>query len=71
MHYFSTTWLYVGMYYLHRYGMGTGPIHIYNLQCEGFEDDLIDCDHDPAQFAVCNHKDDVGIVCGKYITVFY
>ncbi|XP_065884217.1 scavenger receptor cysteine-rich type 1 protein M130-like isoform X2 [Dysidea avara] len=45
------------------YGMGTGPIHIYNLQCEGFEDDLIDCDHDPAQFAVCNHKDDVGIVC--------
>jgi len=49
--------------------MGTGPIHIYNLQCEGFEDNLIDCDHDPVQVAVCDHKDDVGILCGKFIII--
>jgi len=54
---------------LRRYGRGTGPIHIYNLQCEGFEDDLIDCDHDPVQVAVCDHKDDVGIICGELITI--
>ena len=50
-----------------RFGIGTGPLHIQNLNCIGFESSIIDCDHDPINSLVCSHEDDVGIICGNFI----
>ncbi|XP_071486552.1 scavenger receptor cysteine-rich domain-containing protein DMBT1-like [Diadema antillarum] len=45
------------------YGVGTGPVHLDNVQCNGDEDLLIDCPRSTLDRRNCGHDEDVGIVC--------
>ena len=44
---------------------GTGNIVLDNMNCEGTEADLWDCDHNEWGDNDCSHYEDVGIRCGK------
>ncbi|KAI8522159.1 scavenger receptor [Branchiostoma belcheri] len=46
-------------------GHGTGPIYIEDLQCDGTESSLFNCSHKGWRVHDCDHRDDVGVVCGS------
>ena len=46
------------------FGQGTGPIHLDDLQCQGFEDALVNCSYD-SNTADCSHFEDAGVVCQR------
>ncbi|PIK49864.1 putative scavenger receptor cysteine-rich protein type 12 isoform X1 [Apostichopus japonicus] len=48
-----------------RYGQGTGPIHLDNLQCIGTEERITDCNHNGIGIENCNHHEDASVVCGS------
>ena len=48
-----------------RFGRGTGPIFLNQLNCEGEESDLLSCGS-PAFVHFCTHEQDVGISCPGY-----
>ena len=45
------------------YGSGTGPIHLYNVTCGGFEEFLENCQHDGISVHDCTHDRDAGVIC--------
>ena len=66
------TWSLLKYYFLDAkllldYGGGTGPIVWDKVKCKGHEDVLTDC----ASEAIhdCDHSQDIGVICGKYIIV--
>ena len=52
------------------FGQGTGPIHLDDLQCQGFEDALVNCTYD-SNTADCSHFEDAGVVCQRKKPCFY
>ena len=46
------------------FGRGTGPIHIDDVNCQGFEDALINCTYD-SNTADCQHFEDAGVRCQR------
>ena len=46
------------------FGQGTGPIHLDDLQCRGFEDALVNCSYD-SNTADCIHVEDAGVRCQR------
>ena len=48
-----------------RYGQGTGPILLDNVDCFGFELSLFSCTHKGVGNHNCDHSDDVGVRCGN------
>ena len=44
---------------------GTGPIWLDSLVCQGDEESISDCDHQPWGEHNCEHQEDVGICCGS------
>ena len=44
--------------------VGSGPIFLGDLHCNGTEDRLINCSHDPVnEFRSCHHWANIGITC--------
>jgi len=46
-----------------RYGRGTGPIWLDDLQCRGSETQLANCPHRMWGYNDCYHSEDVSIAC--------
>ncbi|KAI8522124.1 scavenger receptor [Branchiostoma belcheri] len=46
-------------------GGRAGPIYIEDLQCDGTESSLFNCSHEGWRVHDCDHRDDVGVVCGS------
>lgn len=44
------------------FGEGTGLIHLTSLQCQGFEDSLLNCSSS-SDTTACSHTNDVSIIC--------
>jgi hypothetical protein len=45
-----------------RFGPGTGPIHLDDVQCTGREMNITDCMYDPDS-SDCVHNEDASIMC--------
>ena len=54
-----------GEYVWIGFGEGNGTIALDNLDCEGDERDLWECDHNDWGDTDCYHFEDAGIRCGK------
>ena len=50
---------------LKSFGLGTGPIYLSRLDCQGSEANLLECRTDARATGVhdCSHSDDVGVQC--------
>ena len=46
--------------------LGTDPIVIDNLDCNGDEVSLWDCQRSDWGQSYCHHDQDAGVVCGEY-----
>ena len=45
------------------FGPGRGPIFLEYMDCSGFEESLLDCDHNGLGLSTCEHYEDAGVVC--------
>ena len=46
-----------------RYGQGTGPILLHDINCLGNESSLLSCRHNGVGNHNCDHSQDVGVLC--------
>ncbi|XP_071503568.1 neurotrypsin-like [Diadema antillarum] len=46
-----------------EYGQGSGPIYLDNVECNGTEKNLADCQHNGYETHNCKHIEDVGVKC--------
>ena len=46
-----------------HFGEGSGYIHLDDVQCNGTEPAVLDCNHRPIDSENCNHSEDAGVLC--------
>uniref|UniRef100_A0A8D0HJC5 Soluble scavenger receptor cysteine-rich domain-containing protein SSC5D n=1 Tax=Sphenodon punctatus TaxID=8508 RepID=A0A8D0HJC5_SPHPU len=49
-----------------RFGQGTGPISIDNVECTGKEFLISECKSKPWGSHDCNHREDAGVICSEF-----
>ena len=49
-----------------KYGRGAGEILLDNIACNGTENSLLECDHNPLMETNCasDHSEDAAVACG-------
>jgi len=52
-----------------RYGVGNGTIWLDNVQCDGTETSIADCQHSGWGSHSCGHGEDVSVSCLSYLSV--
>ena len=54
-----------------RFGEGSDPIHLDNVDCSGTEQRLVNCSANPVGVHNCDHSDDASVRCqpGKLANV--
>ena len=45
------------------FGLGTGPVHVSNIQCIGSEQRLLNCSFSGFDNTRCSHSYDAGVRC--------
>jgi len=45
------------------FGQGRGPILMEYVRCSGFEESLVQCDHNGFGYSTCGHFEDAGVAC--------
>ena len=45
------------------FGQGRGPVLMEYVGCSGFEDSLVDCNHNGLGHSTCEHWKDAGVIC--------
>ena len=50
---------------LHKYGRGSGPIWLDNVNCTGDETSIAECRHNGWGVDNCDHSEDVSISCSN------
>jgi len=58
----------VGQVIENRYGAGTGPIWLDDVDCDGSETNITNCDHRGWGSHNCDHDEDVSISCAVSAT---
>ena len=53
------------------FGAGDGPIWLDDVDCNGSEDSIFDCQHRGFGVHNCVHTEDIGIICGECHTIMY
>lgn len=48
-----------------KFGSGTGPVHMFNVQCDGSEESIFDCPHSNSdRFTIyCYEPRAAGVMC--------
>ena len=54
-----------------RYGQGTGPVWLNNVQCLGNESDLFACAHSGSLNQNCKHDKDASVKCLGMCVSYY
>ena len=49
------------------FGPGSGPILLVAVNCQGDENDLMECPHEGVGVHYCRHSWDVGVICGGFL----
>ena len=52
-----------GQFIINRFGRGSGPIWLENVQCNGTEKSIADCRHNGWGIHNCDYSDDVSVSC--------
>ena len=60
-----TTYLYFALHhhYIIRFGLGTGPIWLDEVNCTGNENFIYECQHEDFGQNDCGHGEDAGVIC--------
>lgn len=54
-----------------RFGKGVGPVYVGNVECQGTEMRLVDCNNVTTQALIgCHHGRDVGVLCEGMHIIF-
>ena len=58
-----------------RFGQGSGKIWLDDVQCQGDENSIVNCQHNPWGVQDCVHREDASVICSSKRdnkqTVFY
>ena len=53
-----------------EYGLGTGPIFLDDLRCDGSENNLFECSSQPPGSHNCLHFEDASVECLRRSTIY-
>ena len=53
-----------------RFGQGNGTIWLDNVQCQGYESSIVNCNHSSWGVHNCGHSEDASVVCSSKYDIY-